>query len=72
MKVIDHFKVVVRHTDGTYETGKSRHQPTHQMQVYAIWQGEGEVTVKLITLANVVSVSTTPVYKQQPEQQCQQ
>ncbi|WP_313109602.1 hypothetical protein [Atlantibacter sp.] len=63
-KVLDHFEIVVRHIDGTYETGKSMHHPSHQLQFYSMRQGEGEITEKLITLANVVSVSATPVYKQ--------
>lgn len=63
-KIIDHFVVVVRHTDGTCEAGKSNYKPSHQDHLYSIWQGDGDITEKVITLANVVSVAVTPVFEQ--------
>lgn len=63
--VIDHYKVVIKHIDGTWEQGwKAKEKPTALNGFYHVWL-EGEVVIeKLITLANIVSVSVTPVFRQ--------
>lgn len=64
VKVLDHFKVIIRHVDGTYEQGKSHHQISHDSPYYTIWQVDDDMTEKSITRANVVSIAVIPVYKE--------
>lgn len=64
-KVVDHYKVVIKHTDGTWESGwKAKDKPPALNGFYHVWREDEVVIEKLITLANVVSVSVTPVFRQ--------
>lgn len=64
-RVVDHYKVVIKHTDGTWEQGwKAKERPTAMSGFYHVWREDEVVIDKLITLANIVSVSVTPVFRQ--------
>lgn len=62
VRVINHFKVVIKHLDGTYEAAKSHHQISHDHPYYTIYVGDDGMTEKSITRANVVSIAITPVF----------
>lgn len=63
-RVIEHFKVRIRHTDGTVESGISHRQPSILSPLFSFWPDGDERTEQFITLRNVVSVSATAVFKE--------
>lgn len=63
-RIIEHFKVRIRHTDGTVESGISHSRPSILSPLFYFLPDGDERTEQFITLRNVVSVSTTAVFKE--------